>query len=229
MPTITAQNLIDRAAKILNDAANVRWGQQDLVAYLNDGQRETVLLKPEACVTNASVKLTPSSTKQTLPTGAIQLIDVVRNMGAAGTTPGKAIRVVDRGLMDAQNPDWHSDPADATAGIYEFMFDQRDPKHYYVYPQAPATDWFVELVQSSNPVDLPSGLVDGSNTGVISLDDVYANGLLNYMLHRTFLKQSEVGDNAHSAVAYYQAFAATLGVKTQNDAARSPNIAIGKA
>ncbi len=228
MGTLTAQSIIDRAATILNDAGNVRWTQQELVRYLNDGQRDTVLLKPEACVKNVSVVLTASSTRQTIPSDGIALMDVVRNMGAAGTTPGRAIKVVSRDSLDI-NPDWHTVAADSVNGVRHFTFDARDPKHFYVYPQAPATAWYVEEIYSANPVDLPYGLADNANTGVISLDDIYANSLFEYVLFRAFSKNAEYAANITLAAAHYQAFSTSLGIKTQVDAARSPNAAIGKA
>ena len=224
MGTLTAQVLMDRVATVLNDATNVRWVQQDLVRYLNDGQRETVLLKPEACVSNASAVLTASSTKQSIPATGIALVDVVRNMGANGTTVGKVIRNVDRDVLDTLSLDWHTDAADAVNGIQHFTFDPRDPKHYYVYPQAPASAWYVELVCSINPADLPYGVSDNANTTVISLDDIYANALCDYMLYRAYSRDAESG-NAGLAAAHYQAFANSLGVKTQNEVQRNPNAA----
>src|SRR3546814_10752016 len=64
MATITAKSLITIAQTLLQDATSVRWPRAELLGYLNDGQRETVLLKPEACVTNAAALLTADETMQ---------------------------------------------------------------------------------------------------------------------------------------------------------------------
>lgn len=220
MSTITAQSIIDRASTLIQDATNVRWPQEEILKYLNDGQREVVLLKPEASVVNASVALSISSTKQTIPAAGIMLIDITRNMGVAGSTPGDAIRVVSRVVLDSQRPSWHSD---APIGkIKHFMFDPRDPKTFYVYPQAPAGAWYVELVYSSSPTDMASA-ADGAHSGTLSVDDVYSNALLDYVLYRAYSKDAEYAANGQLAVVHYQAFANSLGVKTQNEIARNPN------
>lgn len=223
MSTITAQSIIDRASTLIQDATNVRWPQEEILKYLNDGQREVVLMKPEASVINASVLLTASATKQTIPAAGIMLIDVTRNMGSAGSTAGDAVRVVSREVLDAQRTSWHSDAA--VGKIKHYMFDSRDPKTFYVYPQAPATAWYVELVYSSSPGDIASA-ADGAHTGTLNIDDIYANALLDYVLYRSYSKDAEYAQNGQLAVAHYQAFANSLGVKTQNEIARNPNAII---
>lgn len=217
MPTITGTSILDRAEVLLQDVTNVRWPRTELLGYLNDGQRETVLLKPEACVTNAAVLLTAGATKQTLPAAGLQFLKLTRNMGAAGTTPGNAIRVVDGEVLDAQVPSWHVD-ANAGGDIKHYSYDPRDPKTYYVYPKAPATAWYVEIVYSSAPTDA------NDSGGVIGIDDVYANALLDYVLYRAYSKDATYASNGQRAIAHYQAFANSLGVKTANEQVRNPNV-----
>ena len=218
MATIQVINLIARAANIAQDQTNIRWPQSEWLDWLNDAQREVVLLKPQASVKNESVKLLPGSTKQSIPANGIQLIDIPRNMGSTGSTAGTAIRITAREVLDAQVPTWHID-ANA-APIKHYCFDPRDPKTFYVYPKAPATDWYVECIYAANPTDCSLG-------GIIQLDDIYANALLNLMLHRAYGKDAEYAQNAQLSTAYYQAAMQSLGVKTQNEAASNPNNALG--
>lgn len=215
MATIQVNNLVSRAATLIQDATNIRWPTTELIDWLNDGQREIVLLKPQASVKNESVQLTTGSTKQSIPAAGVMLIDVARNMGAAGSTPGDAIRVTSREVLDAQKPTWHSD-ANTDGKIKHYMFDPRDPKTFYVYPKAPATAWYVELIYSASPTDCSAG-------GAIQIDDIYANALLDYVLYRAYSKDAEYAQNAQLAVAHYQAFSNSIGVKTQNELAQNPS------
>ena len=221
MPTITGASIIDRAEIILQDTTNVRWPRTELLTWLNDGQRETVLLKPEACVTHDAVLLTAGSTKQTIPATALRLIEVVRNMGANGTTPGSVVRLVSREVLDAQLPDWHA--ATATGKIDHYVFDLRNPKTFFVYPKAPATAWYLDLVCSASPADT------NDTTGVIGVDDIYANALLDYVLYKAYSKDATYAQNAQLAVAHYGAFANSLGVTVKNDMERNPTLAVGAA
>jgi len=217
MATITGQSLVTKAQTLIQDNTGVRWPRDELLGYLNDGQREVVLLRPEASVTNASKVLTANSTKQSLPADAVMLIDVPRNMGAAGTTAGRVIRIVSREILDAQYPNWHVD-ANAGGDIRHFTYDPRDPKTFYVYPKSPATSLFVELVYASSPV-----ATDDAGA-VIGIDDIYANALVDYILYRAYSKDAEYAQNSQLAVAYYTAFANALGIKTNTDLQRNPNM-----
>ena len=220
MATITGASVITKAATLIQDATGIRWPRTELLDWLNDGQREVVLLKPEACVTNAAVMLTANQTKQSIPANGIALIDITRNMGAAGLTAGNAIRIVSREVLDAQMPTWHSD-ANTLGMVVHYMCDPRDQKNYYVYPKAPATAWYVEAVLSTSPVN-----TNDSST-VIGIDDIYANALLDYVLYRAYSKDATYAQNAQLAIAHYQAFSGSLGVKSQIELSHNPNLSAG--
>ena len=218
MATIQVNSLISKAATLIQDATNIRWPTDELLGWLNDGQREVVLLKPQACVKNESMSLTVGSSKQQIPASGIMLIDVSRNMGAAGSTPGDSIRITSREVLDAQRPSWHSD-ANADNKIKHYMFDPRDPKTFYIYPKAPATAWYVEVIYSASPTDCATG-------GTLQIDDIYANALLDYVLYRAYSKDAEYAQNAQLALAHYTAFSNSLGVKTQNEAQQNPAMVV---
>jgi hypothetical protein len=216
MATITGLSIIERAAIVLQDTTGVRWPQlEELLPWLNDGQREIVLRKPDAYAQNAVVAMV-AGTKQTIPASGIQLLDVIRNMGTGGATPGRAVTRIDREILDEQRPDWHSETASAETKHY--MFDPRDPKHFYVYPPQHATPGKLEMVYAASPTDL-SAL---ANT--ITLDDIYAGVLLDYILYRAYSKDADLSPSApQRAVAHYNAFLASLGAKGQIDQSVNPN------
>ena len=58
--TTAAQSIIRRVVETLQDTTSVRWPVAELVRYLNDGQREVVLYRPDSMVTNATVTLAPN-------------------------------------------------------------------------------------------------------------------------------------------------------------------------
>jgi hypothetical protein len=154
------------------------------------------------------------STKQAIPADGISLIRINRNLGSSGSTPGKAIRIVSREVLDAQNPDWHTDAA--IGYVKHYVYDPLDPRTFYVYPQAPSGSHFVELVYSAAPTAVAAG-------GVISIDDIYANALLDYVMFRAYSKDAEYAANAQLAVAYYTSFANGIGLQIKNSQQRNPN------
>lgn len=207
MATITAQQIIDRAEKTLNDDTNVRWASDELLTYLNDGQREIVLLKPNAYVRNLAVQLV-AGTKQSVPNDGVWLNRVVRNMGAAGATPGRAVTEVDMDMLDLTRPDWHAETTSTTA--QHFMFDPNDPKNYYITPPQPAvTPSYVEISYSAAP---PEVVI----SAVISLDDIYETPLYYYVLSRAYAKSTQSGNDAKAA-GWYSLFVQALGVKSATE------------
>ncbi len=212
MATVLADHILDRAATILQDTTGTRWPKDELLGWLNDGQREVVLHRPDTGAINAAIPITAAKSKQTLPAAALKLINITRNVTATDpdtiTASGGAIRRIERRVLDDQVPDWHSM---TDSKVAHFVYDERDPKTFYVYPQLSA-DGYVEGVYSSAPADVTT-----PDSEVISLDDIYANAILDYVLFRAYSKDADYAANSQRAVGHYQSFMGSLGVSIQSD------------
>ncbi len=214
MATVKVIDLIDRAEEILQDTTNVRWSQQTLLDYLNDGQREVVLFRPDANPVNTSFTLTANSAKQTLPGAALRLLSIYKN--ASPTT--KPITNIERRVLDDQIEDWHGT---TDTNVEHYVYDPMDPKVFYVYPHSTASDATIDLVYSSAPVDLTIANFNTTST-VISLDDIYANAILDYILYRAYQKDTEYAGDMNRSGVYLQSFQNALGIKNQVDAGSTP-------
>lgn len=216
MGTVTAATVIGKVQIILQDVTGIRWPQEtELLGWLNDGQREVIIFKPNACVTNKGVQLA-TGTKQNIPVDGIQLMDVVRNLGTDGNVPGRAIRITMREILDAQNPSWHSSTPSAT--VKHYTFSPLDPKHFYVYPPQPSTQQgWVELIYTSEPTDLTL------LTQAISLDNIYQSVLVDYILYRCYSKDTDYAANPARASASQAAYIGALTGKTQAEVLVNPN------
>ena len=215
MATTKAVDILDRASIILQDNTNVRFPNQELLKFFNDAQKEVVLHRPDANMQNAA--FTPvDGSKQTIPTSGLRLIDVVRNVG------GYAVTQIDRKILDETLPNWHNTVQNATKKVEHFIFDPADPKTFYVYPKAIAASDSLEIIYSAAPTDIAISNFD-TDTTLISLDDIYANCILDYILYRAYQKDSEFAGNAQRSMMHYQGFANALGVKTQVDSVITPS------
>lgn len=244
MGSILATSILERASVIIQDNTNVRWPLWELCMWLDDGQREIVLIKPEACVVNDAWRLA-AGTKQSIPDGTsaflsqaagdplpsgIQLLDIVRNMGTTSTpTPGRAITLVDRRILDAQAPLWHQ--ATPSATVLHYIFDEFDPKHFYTFPPQPATgQGYAEGIYSCSPVDITKkggagqDARDPAPDATINLDDIYSSPLLNYVLSQAYAKDANYAGNKERAVTHYNAFLGALGKKETGEGLSDPNL-----
>jgi len=207
MPSVTASQIVTRASRVLADVTATRWPTSDLLDWLNEAQRAVVIVRPDSNA-QRSLVATVAGTRQTLPANGYALIKVVRNMGAAGATPGAAVRMVTADHLDAHSPNWHA--ATAAATTLNAVYDVREPKTFYVYPPA-VGGHRLEVVHSAAPADCA---VLGD---VISLDDVYAPALLDYMLWRAFSQDFETADSASRAERALASFQTHLGLKAAGD------------
>lgn len=207
MPSVLVSTIVNRASVLLQDTANIRWPQSELVDWLNAGQRELVVYKPNACVQNTDVALV-AGTKQALPPDGNVLVDITRNTG------GPAIRIINRQLLDTQIPNWH-DPRTASATTKHYCYSEVNPKNFYVYPPSPGGN-SVEMIYHATPAAAQAG-------GTINVDDIYEGALLDYVLYRAYSKDAEYDANGGAAGAHYQAFLTALKGKEGGEAESDPN------
>jgi hypothetical protein len=204
--TTIAVSLINRVAVTLQDPTFVRWTQQELLDYLNDAQRQVVLFRPDAKTVNSSFVCAATS-KQTLPADGLRLLNVLRN------TNGRAVTKVSRKTLDVQLPNWY-ETAINSEGVKHYVYDALDPKIFYLFPK-PTVSNQIDIVYSVSPVDITISNF-ATDTQVISIDDVYANAIMDYMMYRAYQKDSEFANLNRSGI-YYQSFNNALGIKSQAD------------
>lgn len=202
--TTTAAQIIDSAAFTLQDVGNAFWSRAELLGYVTDAQRDACLVKPDAYTLNATVTLV-AGTKQSLPANGNGFVRIARNMGTAGTVPGRVPRQIASALMDMQAPNWHS--ATPGSAVMEYVYDERDPKNFYVSPPQPVSGFGqVELVYHAIPALL------SAETDSLVLDDVYKTALMHYVVYRAKLKEGEQQSMAE-AQTHQAIFQALLGAK----------------
>ena len=88
MGTVTAKTILDKATIQLIDLTNIRWTRAELLSWLNDGMRQIVLIQPSASSTTDVIAL-QAGTRQYIPADGWLLLNIYRNMGTNGTTPGR--------------------------------------------------------------------------------------------------------------------------------------------
>lgn len=246
--TVLVKDALWRVCVILQDTTPQfqRWPERELVHWLNDGQTAITKFLPAACSRVDVIKLKPG-TRQSIeviaatdcipgdgstPTGPIygtQLLEVIRNMGQDGQTPGKAIRMIEREIMDSQSPSWHQVAATA---VSSYMYDPRMPRYWYATPGVhPTTPVWVEIAYTAQPVAIPNLAllgseayrVDGSSSQTITIADEFLDDLVNYVVARAHMKDAKYGDPT-KAVTYTNMFTGSLNAKVTALTGNNPNL-----
>jgi hypothetical protein len=95
---------------------------------------------------------------------------------------------------------------------------------FEVYPPALNTAQ-LQLVYAVTPAPVtePAANTDASAvTGTVSLNDIFFNPLVDYVLYRAYLKDAEHPANAQRADRHYAAYRQALGLELQATAAVTP-------
>ena len=203
----TVRSILNRAAALLSDEEHVRWEESELLEWLNDGQR-VIARGPATDVYVLRDNITAvAGTVQSLPTDAIRLVDVVKNV-----SNGSAIHESDYATVDVLQNTWRS----ASAGVAEvYFYDSSNPKQFEVYPPQSGGE-SIEVVYNAQPSN-------ANVSGNITISDMYADSLIDYIVYRGLSKDTEdTATDLGKATAYYRAFLVGIGFKDTTDAAIEP-------
>lgn len=204
-------DVISRVRNILNDAdsSGYRWTDAEMIDAINDAQGLIAIHRPDAFPVDEVATLV-SGTKQTLPSGGYRLLDVIRNIGSDGTTPGRAIRPTDRDTLDAYDPYWHTNTKKNE--VKNFVYDERNVNVYYVNPPVNA-GVKAQILYAKRPTTLTV------TTNDLAIADAYFEAVVLFTLFRAYAKESDYAGNAQLAGNYLSLFASLLGIKLQKDVA----------
>jgi hypothetical protein len=246
--TIKVKDLLYRVSVLLNDFDPqwVSWPENELVNWANDGQLIITTFAPPVCSRVDSIKL-KAGTRQSIeaiaaadclpgdgstPSSTIygkQFLRAVRNMGANGTTPGKAIIPGDMKRMDANSANWHT----IVGEVRQVFFDPQMPKYFYVSKgvAAGSPNTWIEIAYIAAPALIPNTgspgsevySYSGSSTTVISIDDECADPLVNYIMARAREKDQSENKNAEAGT-YAALFTAWLNAKAAALTGHNPNL-----
>jgi hypothetical protein len=212
---VVASTIFSRVSEALQDANGVTWTTDQLISWMNEAQSIICDLAPTSTSTTISVLLS-AGTKQTTPEDSRRLIKVVRNMGADGDTPGRAVSKVHGATLDQNDPNWHGATASTEVKGYVFDFND-DPLTYYVTPPSDGTN-YLEIVYSAEPTSITS------EDDPISVPDRYSAYLFEWLMYKCLSRDSVDTPNYQRGQAHKQTFFNMMGGKIGIDQRFEPKI-----
>lgn len=213
--TVLASEIIDRVrTQLVDQAATKRWSDDELLRHLSDGQRTIAAISPDV-ITKVAVVQLAAGTRQSLPADGNQLLSIMRNMGTDGATPGRAVRVIRRDVIDDQNPNWHAEPK--MNYTYNYVYDPLDPKAFFVYPPSNGSGR-LEINYSYTPVEIDA------LTDEVDVPDLYVTALTDYVLSRAHMKDADSSGGSATAGMFLQLFQAFMQTTGDAEVAVNPNL-----
>jgi hypothetical protein len=186
--------------------------EEDWIRYIGGALKNLILVRPDARTKLVAHQLTADTTVQTLPDEALRLIDIVRNMGTDGLTPGYPITIIRKELLDDADYTWHT--ATAQSYIDHYMYNLEDPYRFWVTP-IPSSAIYVDMIYSYVPT-LPTA---GSDD--VDIRDVFWAPIIHWMLYKAFMIDDEAV-NTEQAIHHFNGFYTALGQEVKAGAMASP-------
>ena len=212
-----AQDIIDEVSKQLNDTAFTTWTEESLLEYITSAQEAVVFYRPDEYSLVTTLQLAAGS-KQDLPTAARRLLDVKRNMGADGLTPGRPINNVEEEALDL----FEIAPESPSAVTKDFSYDERTPRTFYVYPPSDGTN-YIELSYSRTPPVVTAGGEE------LVVSDIYRNPVIQWVMFRAYSIEGDSASSQQRAQEHEASFYQMMGIKFQRDVQYSPSVEVQRA
>jgi hypothetical protein len=247
--TVTIREVLWRVCAVLQDSdpQYMRWPEIELIQWLNDAQRALFKYLPQVGarvdavkwqtgtrqditkLLAANVKPMDGSTQATDVHG-MQLIEVVRNMGGDGITPGRPVSIIDRQKLDAIEPNWH---ASTGTVVRHYAYSPQVPRVLYVWPGILSTaNVWGEIHWIAEPDVIPAGGIQGAeiykfegvNAAVIGVHNENVDELVNYVVARALLKDGKNTAEMGRAMTHAQMFVGSINARASAATGNNPNL-----
>lgn len=166
-----------------------------LLDFVNQALQRMFYMRPDLFTTIGNVSLTQNTVLQSLPSGAVRLVEIF------SVVNGTALTEVSREMLDLSTPSWVSDTAGTPVNYARHV---RNPTKFFVYPRPTAgLSVVAEYVASPTIYSSPS-------TTITELPNAYLPSLVDCVV---FLAESMDDDsvNTNRAKMYYDSFVQSLG------------------
>ncbi len=248
--TLLVKDVVWRISVLLKDNSPQfqGWSEREIIHWLNDAQQAIAKYLPLASSRVDAIRLQPGTRQSieaipaanckpgdgstpTVPIYGTQFLSPRRNMGADGLTPGRVVRMVERDVLDTTDPDWHTR---TSTTVLSAIYDPATPRYFYVTPGVPASPQvWIEMAYGAKPIAIPNTAApgaeayrfDGTSTQPITVDDEYAEDLVDYVVARANMKDTKYAEKAAVAL-HTNRFLASLNAKVAAVTGNNPNLTV---
>lgn len=206
--TILASEIISEASKQLNDVGKITWTDASYFEYITSAQEMIVSIRPDAYSLVTTMQMAAGS-KQSLPATALRLLDIKRNMGTDGNTPGRAVLPVEENALDLFAFNWSA--ATQEAEVKNYVYDEKTPNTFYVDPPSDGTGWLELSISRVPPV-----ITQDSDPLVVK--DIYRSHVLQWVMFRAYSIEVDSVSSRQRAAKHEDTFYQMMSGKFERDA-----------
>lgn len=210
----TVGSIIDLVRRKIVDESDDDFSDPDLLQLYNLVLLEIVTLVPSA-YTRTKIQQLVAGAKQLVDVdnGDLRIVDVRRNMGADGATPGRVVRATNLDVLTQLYPTWFTETQQAEVEDWAPVLDY--PEEFYVVPPNDGTQ-YLEIDVATTP---PLAVFDAGGaweSETFPLRDHFTNAAINGILYMAYDDDTDVPGNTPRSQLYYGRFLQALGLQQQS-------------
>lgn len=216
MGATKVQTLIDEVLEILEDVSGVYYTVESVGEMVHEAEVAVGTVRPDALSYETDFRM-DAGTRQALPDDGLRLRDVLYNRGVhSSEVDGQPIRLIARGTLDDVAPGWREQTGII---VHEYMYDERHPKQFDVYPGMADGDRSIRIDYERNPpaYDFTGGALTNPDL-TIFVPDEHRPALVEWALYRLLSRQNDVTQSSVDGSVHYTRFLELLGVSLSTDA-----------
>lgn len=180
----------------------------ELIQLYNNANKKIVSLRPQAYTRIEPVPLAPGN-KQQIPSDGLATINLTRNMGTDGLTPGRVVRMTDSPTMTTMVPTYATDTAQVE--VEDWWPVMGYPEQFYVYPPNDGTG-YVEVEMSKAPQQTLYDVGGNWQSELSPFNDNYLDAQINGMLYMAYDDDTDIPGNTPRSALYFARFMQSLGI-----------------
>lgn len=208
--TMTIGTVLSLVKKKLLDEGNDDWDQAELLTLYNIINREIVKLVPRA-YTKLNIMQLVAGNKQKIPSPGMVAIEVTRNMGTDGATPGRSVRETTMEIIKKFVPFFSTDAALTDSSIWDWWPVNSEPETFFVHPQSDGNG-YVEIEYSAPPTDVVYDAGGVYLATTIALADLYLTAIIDGVMYQAYDDDTDIPGNTPRSALYYGRFLQDLGI-----------------
>lgn len=195
--------------RVLDTPSGYRYADSEFLDGVNQGLAAMLEQNPVLFGKPVVMPMVPGILQE-ISEDAEQYLEVSRNMGTDGTTPGRAVRTVPGQALTASNPNW---AVEAPSAVIQHAFPSPGSRrHFFVYPPQPDPDPAEGIApgQAEVWVALHPGEVESATGTIEGLQARHSRTLGNYAAYYVLSMDQSRPENEKLAAAFYMNFVALL-------------------
>lgn len=206
--SLTMQDCMTDARSILQDtdATAYRVSDIDLLRFGNFALMEIALRRPDLFSTFGEIPLTAGETFQSLPAGALRLMEIIR------VKTGRVVKECTMDDLDQFDVNWH---AEANGVTRNWVRHPRDPVKFFVSPPPAAATVLIGQYAATPAIQAAAA--------ALPIPDAYAPVISDYIVWRAESRDDEYV-SAPRAVMFMEAFNVSLGISAKSKATADSNV-----